>query len=548
MKRLLFLAVFLVALNGSAARAGAYRFLGKSVDDWRKALTNRDAATRRSAAFALGRMGEDAAPAVLELVRRLRDDNAGVRDMAATALGDIARALKAGNDDVWQKSGGTLVQVLKEDQNERVRRSAAYALGCFGPKASGATENLMQALADDKPSVVQNAAWALGRIGTAAGDAVEKLCDCLSNKDALVRRDVAGALGAMGKAGVRGGRPLMEMLKSEKDDVVKKTALDALAHLAGPEHKDAAADLTPLLEEKDPEIRLGAALVLARVGGDPAARGLPVLRRALKDPDAHTQEMVTAALANLGPDAKPAMHDLAETLNDENNSVVVRRNAALALAHIGEDAEPVVPALVKALRRNQPTEVRQFAAEALAQMRYPANEKGVPAMLESIEKDDDQMVRQKCVWALFGVKSPDDMHRLGADVVLEKVLSERGEKMALVRYDAARKLANVLGSDAPDKTVDVLLEMLTNKTLNVYNRTDATVQGVNTEAGRGKANVEANLGGDARYMAVQALGWLGDKAGKRKEVVDAIRKAAADKDDALKKAAEEALEKLGVKK
>jgi HEAT repeat protein len=549
MRRLFLVLACFVVVHVSSLHAGRLVFLGKSVDTWRKGLANRDAAQRRSAAFALGRMGVEARETVPELARRVLDDSdAGVRDAAAAAIGHIVRDFKGGDtEQIWKKAGGTLVKALKEDADERVRRSAAYALGTFGPPGVGATEYLMKALKDNKPSVRQNAAWAIGQIGEGAKEAVGDLCELLSDKDTLVRRDAAGALGTMGKAGEAAGRPLIDLLKSESDDVVKKTALDSLAHIAGPEQAGAVGDLEPLLKDADPEVCMGAAIVFARVGGEAAKLALPALQKALKDSDPHTQELATAALSNLGAAAKPAMYDLGDVLTNGKNSLLVRRNAALAIAHIGADAAPVVPALVEGLQRSQPREVRQFSAEALAQMKYPANEKGVPAILESIEKDTDSLVRQKCVWSLFGIDSAEDFRRLGADKVLEKVLSERGNEMALVRYDAARKLANVFRADTPDAAIDVLLEMIKNMTLKVYNSTDANVEGAGTEASAGRANVKENTGGDARYMAAQAMRWLGEKAKKRDDVVAALRKAAMDSDQKLMEEATKSLDDLGLK-
>ncbi len=548
MNRLLVAAGYFIVINVSTVHAGTSLFLGKTVDSWRKELNNPDASVRRSAAFALGRMGEEARGAVSQLVQRLQEDaDAGVRDMAASAIGDIARDLKHNNATLWQKSGGLLVQLVRDDPSERVRRSAAYALGVFGPQAAGATETLMKALKDDSASVRQNASWALGQMGDAASESVSKLCECLRDKDTLVRRDAAGALGALGKAAEKAGRPLIELVKAEPDTVVKKTALETLAHIAGPEQASYAKDLVPLLEDRDPEVRLPAALVLARIGGEESANALPVLRIALKNEDPHIQELATAALATLGPLAKPAIHDLADTLTDAKNSVVVRRNAALALSHVGAEAKPVVPALVKALQPSQPLAVRQFAAEALAQMKYPANEEGVLAIVEAIRKDSDPLVRQKCVWALFTLSSVEKFREVGADKVLEKLLDEKGDRTALLRYNAARKLAHVLRDEAPDKTADTLVEMLTNRQLIIYNRTDARVEGAGTEATVGRANVQANLGGDARYMAVQALSWLGEKAAKRPEVAQALRKAAKDSDAKLRNTAKEAMKDLGIK-
>jgi HEAT repeat protein len=543
MKRFLLAAACALGLAVSAAHARAPMFLGKPLDRWRNELNDSKPKVRRSAAFALGRMGFSAREAVPDLVRRLQTDTeASVRDMAASALGDIAKVMPS-DRALWDRTSGVLVKALA-DSDGHVRRSAAYALGAFGAQAAGAGDALRAALADKDASVRQNAAWALGQIGEAAGGAVDALCGCLGDKDVLVRRDAAGALGSMGKPAAAAAEPLIKLVKSEADEVVKKTALDSLGHLAGPEHRKLAAGLEEVLADKDAEVALGAAIVLARIGGEESARALPVLQKALKDPDAHVQEVATASLVSLGPIAEPAMYDLADTLTNAKNPTIVRRNAALAIAHIGAAAKPVVPSLVQALKPSQPLQVRQFAAEALAQMKYPANEAALPAVLKAIAEDSDSLVRQKCVWSLFTM---EDVKKNGADKVLAKVLEETSSEMALVRYDAARKLANALREEAPDKTVDVLLHMLGNKTLNVYNRTNARVEGVGTEATSGQANVKADTGGDARYMAAEALAWLGDKAKKRPEVIEALKNATKDKDQHLSDAAKQALKDLGVK-
>jgi HEAT repeat protein len=546
MKRLLaIVAVCLVALAVSRPALGReVYFLAKSLDRWRSELRDPQAKVRRSAAFALGRFGYSARSSVPELRKLMRqDDSAEVRDMAAAAIGDIAKAIGEGDRSLWGSVGGDLINVLKTDKDPHVRRSAAYALGAFGAQAAEAMETLRAALRDKDASVRQNAAWALGQIGEEAGGAVEALCGCLSDSDVLVRRDAAGALGSMGKAGGEGVGRLIDMVKTETDEVVKKTVLDSLSQLAGPKNKDVARGLDQLLKDKDREIALSAALILARIGGEESTGALPVLRTALKDPDAHVQELASAALVNLGPNAEPAMYDLADTLTKSTNPSVVRRNAALAISHIGAPAKPVVPALAEALKPSEPLQVRQYAAEALAQLRFPANEKALSAILTTIQRDTDPLVRQRCVFALLAM---EDLKEGGADKVLTKVLDETSVDHALVRYDAARKLADALQEKAPDKTADVLLEMLKNKSLIIYNRTDAKLEGTDNEANRGKVNVAANTGGDARYMAAVALGQLGEKAKKRPDVVAALKEAAKDKDPALKRAAVTALKELGV--
>ena len=97
-----------------------------------------------------------------------------------------------------------------------------------------------------------------------------------------------------------------------------------------------------------------------------------------------------------------------------------------------------------------------------------------------------------------------------------------------------------LSDRAPDKTPDVLLDMLKNQGLQQFNKTDARSTGVGTEGTKGNTTVSDDQGGDARYMAAQALGWLGSKA-NRPDIVKALEAATTDKDARLKDAAKEAL-------
>jgi HEAT repeat protein len=576
-RRLLPAALCVLGLGLPAARAQS-SFLGKPLKVWRNELASRDSGVRRSAAFALGRMGGEAYQAAPDLVARLqKDTDAGVRDMAATALGDIAASSPGGGLDVWDKAGAALEKALS-DPDPRVRRSAAYALGSFGSHAAPAAAALKRALRDrDSPAVRQNAAWALGRLGDPAGAAgVDPLCDLLRDDDALVRRDAAGALGALGRSaaprgvspdaegpagqpGAPGGSaaqkavsPLLALVKVERDEVVRKTALDALAHLAGPEHRGSAGTLYPMLDSQDPEEARAAALILGRMGGAPAKKALPVLRRTLQDEDPELQALAAASLANVGPAAADAVPDLARALGRDRDTTV-RRNAALALGHIGDvlgggvpdKVKEAVPALVGALRLSEPAVIRQYAAQTLSQIRYPANEAAVPALLVAIRKDTEPRVRQFCIHALFHYP---DIERIKADQVLAAVLDETSPdpRFQLARYTAARLLAVSLHERAPDQTADVLLHMLNNKGLLIFNGTNASVAGAGNESSRGQSDVRDSLGGDARYLAAEALGHLRAKAAKRPDVVSALREAARDKDDMLREEAKKALKDLGL--
>jgi HEAT repeat protein len=539
----------------SAARAqGA--FLGKPLQQWVADLSSDQAAVRRSAAFAVGKIGAEAGPAVGHLAGCLtKDPDAGVRDAAAAALGDIAAAL-GGGEKLWQDVGAALESALEKDPDSRARRSAAYAIGSFGADALTAAPRLRRALQDQSAAVRQNAAWALGRLGKGVDeDAVADLCGLLSDKDVLVRRDAAGAFRELGKSAARVGVPrLIKLVADEKDEVVLRTALDSLIYLAGPESRDSAPVLYPLLLGRDPETARSAGFVLGNMGGEPATRAVPVLRKALADEDPEVRSKAAAALANIGPGAAAAVPDLARALSSDRDEVV-RRNAALALGHINKESKSTTPAvenalsaLVRALSRSEPVPVRRFAAESIAEITYPANEKAIPALLQALKTDTDYWVRKQCVISMFRITrsldASQELKRLGADRVLAQVLDETSPQMADVRYDAARLLAFAMGERAPGRTADVLLEMLNDKTLLIYKGREARVEGGATEVSRGRAEVKTKSGSDARYLAAEALGLLGTKAGARRDVIRALTAATHDPDAKLREVAKDALKNI----
>src|SRR5437764_6898233 len=84
----------------------AQSFLGKRESAWLKELQDGQDKERRSAAFALGKVGPVSNSALAALVAVLKDNDAAVRDAAAYALGEIAEARDA--DRVWQRAGQEL--------------------------------------------------------------------------------------------------------------------------------------------------------------------------------------------------------------------------------------------------------------------------------------------------------------------------------------------------------------------------------------------------------------------------------------------------------
>lgn len=579
MRRSLSLGLALVSLAAFAPSLPAATFLHKRLTDWRADLESaKQPAARRAAAFALGRLGGLAVSAADALARGVSgDSDDGVREMAACALGDIALAMKdVKPTGLWQTAGPPLQAALAKDTSPRVRRAAAYALGAFGEIGADALPGLRSALRDDSATVRQNAAWAIGRLD-ATGATVDDLCERLDDAAPLVRRDAAAAIGQLAARLDRGKlrpaeQPLLKLVRDEADQVVRKTALGTMASLADESHRSAAGDIYPLLNHPDAEMARAAAFTLGNMGGVPAKRALPVLRAALADPDPGIQSLAAASLGNAREVAADAVEDLGKVFR-EAKQVELKRNCAIAIGRITKEVftlgldqsnrdgertnawlrkmdaigKAVLPGLMETLtaprsgESAEQDELRYYVAEAVGSIPYPYSVSAYPALKGVLKSDPNHAVRQRCLYALRFCKEPE---RYGLLTVMTGILDETGDEAAFVRYDVARILAHFLHERAPDKVIDVLLDMITNRKLRQHFGTRATVEGVPAEGKGGSSRARSVGGGDARFMAADAMGALGSKGRSNKRVIAALKKAATDSDETLKKSARDALRRL----
>lgn len=112
-------------------------------------LSDGNAAARADAAYALGRLGADAAPHVPALLAATRDEDPTVRTVAAFALGKIGAP-----EAVTPR---LLAMVSDKDERTGVRYSATRALGNLGTPGQDVTRVLSETLALDPD---ENLRWA----------------------------------------------------------------------------------------------------------------------------------------------------------------------------------------------------------------------------------------------------------------------------------------------------------------------------------------------------------------------------------------------------
>jgi HEAT repeat protein len=81
-----------------------------------------------------------------------------------------------------------------EDENLRVRQTAAVALGQIGPEAAPAVPALVKTLAHSDDVLRRQAAAALGRIGPAAREALPALRKARQDEARIVRESATEAI------------------------------------------------------------------------------------------------------------------------------------------------------------------------------------------------------------------------------------------------------------------------------------------------------------------------------------------------------------------
>jgi HEAT repeat protein len=133
-------------------------YLGTSVADWLRALSNRDPLWRRLGAYALGEIGPAAGDAVPALVAALQDPVAFVRVWVASSLARVAPS----------RSESIIVLIAElDDDLAFIRSLAAWHLGRLGPAFPDIDQAIipLRRLKDDNdPSVRTEAALALGML------------------------------------------------------------------------------------------------------------------------------------------------------------------------------------------------------------------------------------------------------------------------------------------------------------------------------------------------------------------------------------------------
>ncbi len=364
-----------------------------------------------------------------------------------------------------------LIEVVGGEDSE-LAWHACRTLGAIGENAQAAVASLAKALGHDEAKVRAYAAFALGRIGTADLDVVDRLIETAFDKEELVRRaslralqridppmektlplvlevlekgDLSIIMPALHTLAEEGKSEVPRLRKALENERARYWVCLVLAEL-GPDAAEAVSDLTAILDDEDPEVRLQAVLALGEIGkADKAAldaivklsqedayppvryaavyalgkigaggAATAVLEKAMASDDEFLRTMGAWALARSHPDDKQLVNRAVRLIVDafKSDNVDVRRAAARAVVEFDVDPELVAPALVEALKDKDETvvanavsalaafgpralrhvdaalankELRRYAVLLIARVGAEA-EAAVPALIREIEK------------------------------------------------------------------------------------------------------------------------------------------------------------------
>ena len=293
-----------------------------------------------------------------DLVRALRHTSVATRVRAAKDLGRLGWLARDGLPALLEAA---------EDDDAKVRESAAHAVGQLGPDA---LPGLVRLLSHDDKYVRRHAAWGLGRLGPLARPALPDLCRALRDSDPRTGSAAAQAIGNMGADGADGVAALAEAMRGT-NIVLCRLAAKALSQVGSP----ALATLIAHLQHTDPFVRGESALGLGWMGATArlavpflvkVVRGPGILEpadtpdRALPNPNTPPPLFPTAGDPRRTPITPPITPAPCGNSPDDNCRVY----AAQALGRIGPVALEAVDEL-EAVARTAAEPLRSVARQAI---------------------------------------------------------------------------------------------------------------------------------------------------------------------------------------
>ncbi len=308
----------------------------------------------------LGEIGPgagSAVPALVELLSRVRDDLDLRREVfiALASMGPSAAAAKP-----------AMMKILEDSAAGDAPAGAAYVLARIGEKQALPVLRKLLSVSDNE-RIQRSAAWAIVTLDPKNTENVKlvmpHLLRATSSDMPLVRKEAMTAFATLGPAATEALPSLLEHASGDPDTAVKAQCLQSLAEIQAP-----AAQALPVamasLEDPDARVRNAARYLLGRLG-EPAHGAAPRLRETLRRGDEFERILSAWALVHVAPgkeNTKAAIPLLLTALQHPNPRV--RAETARTLGIIGAGSKEVRSALEAAQNDEDPV-VKKAVMEAV---------------------------------------------------------------------------------------------------------------------------------------------------------------------------------------
>jgi HEAT repeat protein len=350
----------------------------------------------------LAGLGENAAPAIPELIALLGDEQVAEWEelLFTRTVGKVAsQALKS----IGHKAVPALADAMVTRPEKAIRIAAASTLVELFDKSDQKPlifQRLDRATADPEEAMRRVAVQGLGRMGPMAKPALAHLIQIVKGDPSeWVRFEAVTSLGLIDPTGERVILPLTEALK-DRSAYVSSAAARSLGSFS-PSAKSSVPALTAALDDPR-DIQLGThstlairalrcdvAEALGRIGTD-AKAAIPALRKAVaRDRNPEVRVSAALALSQIDPNDHGAVSAIIRELELKGEGTSGQEAAIKALAESGPKARAAVPALLRSLVNDEPS-IRSLAVRALAAI----GDRTVIPSLKGLLEDKDDFVRE----------------------------------------------------------------------------------------------------------------------------------------------------------
>jgi HEAT repeat protein len=323
--------------------------------------------------------------------------------LCARAVPYALRAVKAGQLPEYEATTllkpaaavavPAFIQALDE-KDDAVRDRYARILACL----EEARLPLEKALKDGKPERRVGAAAALGYRFSEGTSSAPALAAALRDDERSVRFAAAEALIQIGTRQAETVPALTEVIL-EGEERQQQNAAQLLTRI-GPPAKSAVPHLIRALRADRPEVRFESALAIAAIDPGEASRVVPALVEGLDRAGLSAPTRAAAALANLGPAARPALPRLLPLLEDKEPRLAIC--AAAAVARIDPSLAPrasrTIGEFLLAPRRASYS-IRATAIQTLRGL-GPDARAALPALLFILQDEDGPCLPQAALAAV----------------------------------------------------------------------------------------------------------------------------------------------------